>query len=322
LRGSSVDGSIAWVTAIDAGLVPRANPPLFGVIDDTGTPKLVVNLGPKVAIVDPNSGAAIREVVTGAVGKAGGGQTLADLDADGVLEYLDWSFDGLVIADLRDGSVLASHGDHGTASTWSYPVVGDVDGDGAAEVLVGGMPSDELGGDVDNYHLLVFGPAEGRWARTRPVWNQPSYEPSTIRDDGTIVRFPPATGVDYPMFRAQPAHDGDLADLVPVVLGVCADDCAEGSVFIDVAVENLGSKAAEAGASVFVSTWEEGGVLTEQARVTISEEVPSMMRSASVRLTVPAGTWGTARAVQVEGIGQECDHVNDQIDLWIDPCGS
>ncbi len=61
--------------------------------------------------------------------------SLADLDADGDHELLVANGQQLLILD-GDGTMLASHGEPGSASAWrAQPVAVDLDGDGLAEVL-------------------------------------------------------------------------------------------------------------------------------------------------------------------------------------------
>lgn len=244
-----------------------------------------------------------------------GGITLADLDADGTYEILDWGMAGLRILDGHTGATLGAREDLQSNAAWSSPVVADVDGDGSMEILVTGDLSQPDG------TLYILGPTSGRWARGRPVYNQRGYDITSVHDDGTVVRFPRPNWQTYNAFRAQPSHDGDHPDLTARVVQACADTCADGdTVYLEVVVENLGSKEAPAGTELTVSTWD-GVMLSPVASATIADPIPSMEASAGVVLEVPYTSWGTARVVDVVSPDpEECDLVNDRVDILDDPC--
>lgn len=79
------------------------------------------------------------------------------------------------------------------AGTWKeYPVVADVNGDGAAEIVVSGKVGSGLG-DVGGQMWIIGGVHP--WAPARPVWNQYMYNVTNINSDLTvpIPLFNPAT---------------------------------------------------------------------------------------------------------------------------------
>jgi hypothetical protein len=69
---------------------------------------------------------------------------------------------------------------NGSTTATEYPTVADVDGDGAAEIVV---PANNHG---KFFGVRVFEPAQGHWAATRKLWNQHSYHIGNIEDDGHI----------------------------------------------------------------------------------------------------------------------------------------
>ena len=74
------------------------------------------------------------------------------------------------------------------AGTWKeYPVVADVNGDGAAEIVVCGKVTSGLG--WVGGQLLVIGGIHP-WAPARPVWNQYMYNVTNVNKDLTIP-YPP-----------------------------------------------------------------------------------------------------------------------------------
>ena len=68
-----------------------------------------------------------------------------------------------------------------------YPVIADVDNDGAAEIVVVGNTS----GYVGNGYLWIFKSGnEHPWAPARKVWNQYAYNVVNINEDLTVPRYP------------------------------------------------------------------------------------------------------------------------------------
>ncbi len=203
-------------------------------------------------------------------------------------------------------------------------MIADVDGDGSAEIVVAGDWASEADEprEAKNDHLFVLGPKTGRWARTRPVWNQTPYDVVSVADDGSAVRFPWANWQTYNSYRAQPAHDGDLPDLQVKVTGACADTCSPGgTVWVAAQVGNAGSHEAAAGARVSLHTWSEAEGVTTVGEATVADPIPSGQDAAGVVFAVPWEQWRAARYLQVDGADpQECDRVNDRVDVWEDPC--
>lgn len=79
-----------------------------------------------------------------------------------------------------------------TGTFFENPVVADVDGDGHADLVVPSNAYSSLtcnGGKTTG--IRVFGDDEGRWVRTRRVWNQHAYHVTNVEDDGTIPAVEP-----------------------------------------------------------------------------------------------------------------------------------
>ncbi len=289
--------------------------PSIGDIDGDGQPELVADLYGTTTIARSMDGAILWQRETSIGAHYTNQNAMADLDADGDYEIIVWGELGLWILDGHDGAVLARWEDGYNHSWTRAPLIADVDADGSAEIVVVG---DRVGEDSDRARLFVLGPATGRWARTRPVWHQISYDVTSVRDDGTIPAFPRANFDTYNSWRAQPAHDGDHPDLEIEVLETCRDEQA-GTVSVQVVVHNRGSQDAPAGAVVRLMSWLEGsGVgLQEIAASTLTDPIPSMSSSAGVVFEVPVEDWATRQVLQVDGAhDDECDLVNDRVDVW------
>jgi hypothetical protein len=292
--------------------------PAVADTDGDDVPDVCAIVGSAVVVQSADDG---RVLFTGDLGErlawAAGGCALADLDADGNAEVVYFGRVGLRVYDVETAATLLSTNAFCTDRTKAGPVIADVDGDGSAEIVVTGS-ADCLGGDDT---LYVLGAASGRWSRTRPVWNQLPYVASEVGSDGLVSSFPRADAAT--MFRAQPASDGDLPDLSPEAVDVCAESCDGGAIALSVRVNNLGSVDAAANALVTLSTWTSDGGLREVASAVIPEEIPAGWASAAVVLTVPPGEWGDRRVLEVRGDPvSECDPLNDRVEAGIpDPCG-
>ena len=319
-----------------------AYPAAVGDIDGDGAPEAVVGVWEEiwaVALVGPSRGDVVhRWVVTPPEVEAGWAShkavVLADLDADRVYEVVSMGPDGLHVLSALHAESSVAFLDIGSLAVWNWPIVADIDADGSAEIVVTGtqVPAGEhlwaqrneyVAAGTYNSTLFILGAAEGEWARTRPIWNQVPYDITTVRDDGTIVRFPRPSWSQYNAFRAQPAHDGDHPDLSPRVTAACADSCDEdGTITLTVVVDNLGSVDAPAGADLVLSTWAQGEPWIDEAlRITLPDPVPAGGQSPEYAFSMPVSQWKDARVLDVWGTHEdECDYVNDRIDVAEDPC--
>ncbi|HJL16529.1 MAG TPA: VCBS repeat-containing protein [Sandaracinaceae bacterium LLY-WYZ-13_1] len=127
------------------------------------------------------------------------GSSVFDFNGDGTAEvvYRDECF--LRVYDGPTGEVIFSRsGSSGTG--YELPVIVDVDGDFATEIVVArtardACPShDPLFGDGTEVPFeaaegfIVLRDPEDRWASSRPIWNQHAYSVTHVTDDGRVVR--------------------------------------------------------------------------------------------------------------------------------------
>ena len=120
------------------------------------------------------------------VGSSSG--TVFDLLGDGAAEA--------IYADRSRVQLFSSEGElvfmtsHSARESISNPIVADIDGDGAAEIVI--TSSEPVADDLDPIAatptLLVIGSgnADGRFAPARRVWNQHTYHHSNVREDGRV----------------------------------------------------------------------------------------------------------------------------------------
>jgi hypothetical protein len=228
----------------------------------------------------------------------GGGCSMADLDADGVYEVLAQGEGGFFIFDGITGDVLVDRSDLPTGFRDSAPVVADIDGDNSAEIVL-----------VTEYEIVALGPATGRWARTRPVWNQLTYDITSIRDDGSLVSVPVAPWSTYRSFRAQPAHDGELPDL-ELTAGEPVIDGTQATMAVTIA--NRGSATAASGAALRFVSWD-GTALQVQLEESIDSEV-APGEQVETTLVFDACLLQSLWFTEVVPAGPECDFVNNRVE--------
>jgi hypothetical protein len=70
----------------------------------------------------------------------------------------------------------------GSGTTYEYPIIVDVDGDGNAEIVA--TANTFLDGSENG--IFVIGDLNDTWVSTRQIWNQHSYHITNINDDGSI----------------------------------------------------------------------------------------------------------------------------------------
>ena len=83
-----------------------------------------------------------------------------------------------------------------SGTAYEYPVVVDIDNDGAAEIIIaGGTTGTPVNGD-----LIIYKSSGSPWAPARPVWNQYMYNAVNVNNDLTIPRYQinPATAFPGP----------------------------------------------------------------------------------------------------------------------------
>lgn len=306
LHMANADGTLGWQKNLDSwedlehlggSLVA------LGDADGDGSPDLCTFGEDDLLLFDLEGNEIQRWAVSDGVpwGTASGGCSMADLDGDGDFEVLAQSGAGLFIFDGQTGDRLLFDPTYWTTARDAAPIVADVDGDGSAEIaLITNGPSEDM------QTIVVVGPAKGRWARTRPVWNQFAYDVTSIRDDGTIVASPLPPSTTYGgVFRAQPANDGLLADLSTDV----TIEYADGDAILSFAVHNLGSADAPAGTRLALRSFDGGW--SELSVTTVKEPIPAgSVVTGSVVLS--ESDLGSRVVLEALGPGAECDPINDR----------
>jgi len=113
------------------------------------------------------------------------GITLFDFNQDGKMEivYRDMTRLRIIDGNGQDITTFPST----SATTWEYPIVVDVDGDGMAEIVCAGGPTSS---GLNDGYMSIYKPNAGyQWAPARKVWNQYAYNAVNVNDDLTIPRY-------------------------------------------------------------------------------------------------------------------------------------
>jgi len=194
------------------------------------------------------------------------GSSLFDFDGDGKAEVLYNDERRFRVFESATGKII-HEARNPSGTLYEYPIVVDVDNDGASEIVFvrndywHKMPDGEVG-----HGVLVMGnnatSADQQWVRTRRIWNQHTYHVTNINEDGTIPRgdartvhwkYDAGNGRDpwhLNTFRKNIEPNGlfNLPDLVAE--GGIANADSNGGVNLRIDVINRGTAAARRGTVV------------------------------------------------------------------------
>jgi hypothetical protein len=130
-----------------------------------------------------------------------GSSSAIDLDGDGIWEIV-WNGQdqGLTIFRGSDGAILYNESKIKSMTRMDYPIIADVDGDGAAEIVTGNPTG-----------VYIVG-HDSMWAPSRPLWNQYNYHVTNIADDLSVPPVEPPSWLVHNTYRTQ----SPLQDVLPV----------------------------------------------------------------------------------------------------------
>lgn len=177
------DGTLLWRYPTNRIDLYRPSPVTAADVTGDGQPNLVtasaINAGLTVnnhlLMVLDAAGDLVWEQEVADNSASASGVAAQDLTGNGAWEILwNGAVDGLLVLNGPDGERLYNEPYTGSGTVLDYPTLGDVDGDGQAEVVVAGVNG-----------LFVFGHT-GRWVDARPVWNQHTYHINNINGDWSV----------------------------------------------------------------------------------------------------------------------------------------
>ncbi len=271
------------------------------------------------------------------------GSSVFDFDGDGIAEAVYNDEYWLRVYDGVDGSVRFCQCNP-SGTLWEYPVIVDVDADGAAEIVVAAntligqncptTQTPEQGRDACVAALIEAGETTGfagvrafaspnrDWVGTRQIWNQHAYHITNIAEDGSVPRVQAPNWGHYALnnFRqnVQPGAT-NLPDLQLTDAAVDVRACPE-SMSVYFRVHNGGWSAAPAGIVVEVlamrdGNWDWLGQVTTTTRLLAGE-------SELLRYDYPLGPGESLEELQfrlrVNALGQavaECHTDNNQAEV-------
>lgn len=175
------------------------------------------------------------------------GSSVFDFDGDGKAEVIysdEWY---MRIYRGSDGTELFKTCNT-TGTLQEYPVIADVDNDGHADIVVASNSYSSITCPTDSSKqagIRVFGDTEGKWVRTRRIWNQHTYHVTNVLEDGTIPKVELDNWKQPRLnnFRqnVQPVGEFAAPDLIVSVRPNC-----EGTYALVARVRNVGEAAVEA----------------------------------------------------------------------------
>jgi hypothetical protein len=233
---TDTDGTPIWDFSLADG---GGGPPTIADFDGDGLPEVGVASRSVYRVIDTD-GTELWSNPVEDFSSSVTGSSVFDFEGDGAAEvvYADeetlWVYDGLT------GTVEMAWSSHSSGTLYEYPLVVDVDKDGAAEIVVA---SNDYSAHNETRGITVVGDAAGSWSPARPVWNQHAYNISNVDDDGTIPVAPVPNWTQWNSFRAgnsETAVGFDLPDLRPGEPVVCTDECWADRILVWIAVENGG----------------------------------------------------------------------------------
>jgi hypothetical protein len=133
------------------------------------------------------------------------GSSVFDFQGDGSAEVV---YNGELYLHVFDGATGNSlfQEDNSSFTALEYPVIVDVDNDGAAEIVVGSNDfecGDKLAdcATTGTNGIKVFGDAADNWVATRRIWNQHAYHIGNINEDGSVPQNEVASWTTHNTYR-------------------------------------------------------------------------------------------------------------------------
>ena len=302
-----------------SGSTTGGGPPTVADFNGDGTPDVAIAGGIGYAVID---GTKVLDPTvspdqtllwlqqTHDCSSAATGSSVFDFNGDGQAEvvYSDEHF--LRIYNGVDGAELFKTCNT-TGTLLEYPLVADVDADGHADLVVIANDYSSItcpDGGTKQRGLRVFGDTQGKWVRTRRVWNQHNYHVTNVEEDGTIpaneARNWMQPRLNNYRQNVQPLGEFNAPDLIVSLSTRCSP-----SPELVALVRNIGSASVPAGVVVgfYAGDPLAGGMLLGQETTT-----KALAPAEAVEVTLAVGSFPTTSAFAVVDDGmpshawQEC----------------
>lgn len=178
------------------------------------------------------------------------GSSVFDFDGDGQAEVVYADEIQLHIYDGATGNVLFETCNT-SGTLWEYPLVADVDNDSHADIIVASNSynTNLTCNGARTTGIRVFGDTEGKWVRTRRIWNEHPYHVTNVEENGNIpvVELPNYLQPRLNNFRqnVQPLGEFSAPDLVVDIFPKCFGDYG-----LIARVRNIGEASVPPGVAV------------------------------------------------------------------------
>jgi hypothetical protein len=306
------DGSLLWRVSTGSG---GGGPPTVADFDGDGAPEIGV-AGKYAYTVLDSDGSTLWQAAIIDESSSATGSSVFDFDGDGASEVVFADEVSFYVFDGATGGIVYEATDHSHGTAWEYPVIADVDNDGAAEIVLG-----SVGRTASNWNgITVIGDQTGSWAPARPVWNQHAYSITNVDSDLGIPATQTPNWLSWNNFRAGGTELGPshwLADLVPGAPEICDLTCSLDEVTLWLPVLNGG----------LLDTGTFDVVLVNDAGAEVHvEAISATVAGEGVVLgpiVVTQADWGPGGLrVQVDASAdvEECDEGDNSWGLGVWPC--
>lgn len=287
-------------------------PPAVADFDGDGVSEICVPDEYKLGLYELDGSLVWEATMSDFTGWAG--CTGFDANGDGAVDVVLADENAFTLYDGPTGTVEFTDTNHNSGTSFEYPVIADVDADGAAEVVVVSI----FGGA---YGVTVYGQADDTWPSAGPNWPVHDYAVTNVDEDGRVPSPAPPSWVGQNLFRARAGAilEDPLANLQIDLDGVCVADCTYGPIALTFHVRNVGPVDVAAGTPVAIYA------LDGSARLVATTILPAIAAGESaagieVELTVDdLGPDGFQVVVDDDGTGvgavEECDE-SDNSATW------
>lgn len=286
----------------------RLGPPCVADFDGDGGPEIGLANGGELTVIEVDGTPLWTATSEDRSGYAG--CSAYDFDQDGAYELLFAGETQFAIYDGRTGATRFVDPDHTSYTLWEYPIVADVDADGAAEIVV-------VAAAGVNQGVNVYGHRENAWPSPGSTWCSHDFSVTNSPEDCALPPSRTPSWLAGNLFRARPgpAAAAATADLVVGVSDGCVADCVWGPVQLAVYAENQG------GVDVGTSVLLEVVALDEDAERVVATTwlppVPAGRRLDGLTfdlLPEDVGTRGIAVRLDGEAVIPECEEANNRLE--------
>ncbi len=283
-------------------------PPCVADFDGDGRSEVVVSTYRYISMLELD-GTLIWSVPNANAGPTG--CSGFDFNRDGAAEVVFSDFETFYLLDGRTGAELYTWTDQDAQGGGShYPVIADVDNDGAAEIVLTSANSSPGG-------ITVFGQADGTWPAAGPTWGVHDFSETNLEPDGGVPTVPEPPWQSYGVFRARPTADGARPDLTVEFTDACVMDCTFGPARVAVQVANIGSVDVDAGVVLEIMAVESDG--SKRLVTTLAlPALPAGQRLDGMEIELApedAGERGFSAVIDPDRQVRECDEFNNT-DRW------